>query len=135
MNDDDLELAAAHYATLLPPRLNLIHLGIGPDGHCASLIPGDPVLDVTDRLVAVSELYQGTQRMTLTYPAIAASEQLLWVISGEDKKEALAKLLDGDPSIRPDASRRRRRSSWTRATHLRNYLQYLPRSIEQEGIK
>jgi 6-phosphogluconolactonase len=76
-----------------------VHLGLGPDGHCASLVPGDPVLDVTDRLVALSGPYQDTLRMTLTYPALARADQLLWLISGEDKREALAKLLASDPSI------------------------------------
>ncbi|HEY5266597.1 MAG TPA: 6-phosphogluconolactonase [Acidimicrobiales bacterium] len=99
VNDSDLDAAADRYAELLPTRFNLIHLGIGPDGHCASLIPRDPVLQVTDRLVALSGLYQGTRRMTLTYPALARSDQLLWLVSGADKQEALAKLLDGDTSI------------------------------------
>jgi len=99
VNDSDLEAAAGRYATLLPPRFNLVHLGLGPDGHCASLIPNDPVLHVNNRLVALSDLYQGTRRMTLTYPALAQSDQLLWLISGADKQEALAKLLDGDTSI------------------------------------
>ncbi|MGH3732877.1 MAG: 6-phosphogluconolactonase [Acidimicrobiales bacterium] len=96
---DDLEEACREYAALLPERLGLVHLGIGPDGHCASLIPGDPVLEITDRLVALSGPYQDALRMTLTYPALARADQLLWLISGEDKREALAKLLAGDPSI------------------------------------
>ena len=96
---DDLEVACRNYAALLPERFDLVHLGLGPDGHCASLVPGDPVLDVTDRLVALSGPYQDTLRMTLTYPALARADQLLWLISGEDKREALAKLLARDPSI------------------------------------
>jgi 6-phosphogluconolactonase/glucosamine-6-phosphate isomerase/deaminase len=99
VNDSDLDAAAASYASLLPTRFNLIHLGIGPDGHCASLIPNDPILNVSDRLVTLSGLYQGTRRMTLTYPALARGDQLLWLVSGADKQEALAKLLDGDTSI------------------------------------
>jgi 6-phosphogluconolactonase len=83
----------------VPERFDLIHLGLGPDGHCASLVPNNPVLEVTDRLVAIAGPYQDTMRMTLTYPALARADQLLWLISGEDKRDALAKLLDGDTSI------------------------------------
>lgn len=95
----DLEAGAREYAVRIPGRFDLIHLGLGPDGHCASLIPNDPVLQVTDRLVAVAGPYQDTMRMTLTYPALARANQLLWLVSGEDKIDALAKLLDGDTSI------------------------------------
>ena len=95
----DLAGACLDYASRLPERIDLIHLGLGPDGHCASLVPNDPVLEVTDRLVALSGPYQSTMRMTLTYPGLARGDQLLWLVSGEDKREALEKLLDSDPSI------------------------------------
>jgi 6-phosphogluconolactonase len=95
----DLEAAAAAYAVRLPGRFDLVHLGLGPDGHTASLIPGDPVLEVADRLVATTGPYQSHRRMTLTYPALARADGILWLISGEDKREPLAKLLAGDPSI------------------------------------
>ena len=99
VNDADLDAAAAAYATVLPQRFDLVHLGLGPDGHTASLVPGDPVLKVTDALVAVTQPYQGHQRMTLTYPALTRADQLLWLVTGGDKREPLAKLLAGDESI------------------------------------
>jgi 6-phosphogluconolactonase len=99
VNDPDLAGAAAAYATVLPQRFDLVHLGLGPDGHTASLVPGDPVLAVTDALVAVTQPYQGHPRMTLTYPALARADQLLWLITGADKRDPLARLLAGDESI------------------------------------
>ena len=99
VEDADLGAAAAAYASSLPEHFDLVHLGLGPDGHTASLVPGDPVLSVTDRLVALTQPYQGHQRMTLTYPALARAWQLLWLVTGADKKEALAKLLTGDESV------------------------------------
>jgi 6-phosphogluconolactonase len=99
VNDQDLTVAAAAYATVLPQRFDLVHLGLGPDGHTASLVPGDPVLEVTDALVGVTQPYQGHPRMTLTYPALARAEQLMWLIAGPDKRDPLARLLAGDQSI------------------------------------
>jgi 6-phosphogluconolactonase/glucosamine-6-phosphate isomerase/deaminase len=99
VNATDVEAATAGYADMLPRTFDLVHLGLGPDGHTASLVPGDPVLDVTGSLVAVTGTYQGNRRMTLTYPALARASQLLWLVTGEDKREPLARLLAGDPSI------------------------------------
>jgi len=99
VNDGDPVAAAAAYAGVLPAHFDLVHLGLGPDGHTASLVPGDPVLAVTDRLVALTQPYQGRVRMTLTYPALARARQLLWLITGGDKKGPLARLLAGDTTI------------------------------------
>ena len=99
VTSDDLDAAAAAYGADLPARFDLVHLGLGPDGHTASLVPGDPVLEVTDRPVAVTAPYQGHRRMTLTYPALARADQVLWLVTGADKKGPLAQLLTGDRSI------------------------------------
>jgi 6-phosphogluconolactonase len=101
----DLEAAAAQYAVKLqeiagsPPVLDLAHLGLGADGHTASLVPGDSVLDVTDTDVALTGLYQGRRRMTLTYPILNRSRCILWLVTGSEKAGMLARLRDGDRSI------------------------------------
>jgi 6-phosphogluconolactonase len=99
VTEADLDVAAAAYGAALPQRFDLVHLGLGPDGHTASLVPGDPVLAVDDRLVALTQPYQGHRRMTLTYPALARADQLLWLVTGADKRAPLARLLAGDESI------------------------------------
>ena len=95
----DLDAGAAEYAASLPDAFDLVHLGLGPDGHTASLVPGDPVLDVADRDVAVTGVYQGRRRMTLTYPVLNRARRILWLVTGEDKVDALRRLRDGDHSI------------------------------------
>jgi 6-phosphogluconolactonase len=99
VEEDDLDAAAGEYARSLPERFDLIHLGLGPDGHTASLVPGDPVLDVQDRDVALTGIYQGRRRMTLTYPVLNRANQILWLVTGEDKVDALRRLRAGDTSI------------------------------------
>ncbi len=108
VEESDVEAAAADYARSLPERFDLIHLGLGPDGHTASLVPGDPVLQVMDRDVAVTGVYQERRRMTLTYPVLNRADEILWLVTGEDKVDALRRLRAGDRSIpggRVEASR------------------------------
>jgi 6-phosphogluconolactonase len=101
----DLEAGAAAYALVLnqlagsPPILDLVHLGLGPDGHTASLVPHDPVLDVVDRDIGLTGIYMGRRRMTLTYPILNRSRRILWLVTGAEKSDMLARLAKADPSI------------------------------------
>jgi 6-phosphogluconolactonase len=101
----DLEAAAVQYAETItelsgtPPVLDLVHLGLGPDGHTASLLPGDPVLEVTDADVGLTGPYQGRRRMTLTYPILNRARRVLWLVTGAEKMPALRRLQAGDLSI------------------------------------
>ena len=101
----DLKTAATRYEATLreiagsPPVLDLIHLGLGPDGHTASLVPWDPVLEVTDSDVALTGVYQGRRRMTLTYPVLNRARSILWLVTGEEKAGMLVHVVQGDRSI------------------------------------
>ena len=101
----ELEAAAKQYAETLraiagtPPVLDLVHLGLGPDGHTASLVPGDPVLSITDADVGVTAVYMGHRRMTLTYPILNRSRKILWLVTGAEKVAMLPRLQAGDAAI------------------------------------
>ena len=101
----DLDQACRDYTALLngicgyPAVIDLAHLGLGPDGHTASLIPGDAVCEVQDAEVALTGLYQNRRRMTLTYPILNRSRHVLWVVTGAEKAPMVPRLLAGDPEI------------------------------------
>lgn len=103
--DADLDAAAERYAATLrrvcgdPPTLDLVHLGLGADGHTASLAPGDPVVDVADRDVAATGVYASHRRLTLTVPAINRAQKILWLVAGTDKADALTRLAHSDPAV------------------------------------
>jgi len=105
VESNDLVVAAAAYSATLhelcgtPAVIDLIHLGLGPDGHTASLVPGDPVLNVSNVDVAPTGVYQGRRRMTLTYPILNRARRILWLVTGADKAGPLVQLLAGDTAI------------------------------------
>jgi len=105
VEEKDLPAAAARYARELesiagsPPVLDLVHLGLGPDGHTASLVPGDKSLEVTSADVTLAGPYQGRMRMTLTYPVLDRARTILWLVTGADKVPMFPRLRAGDTTI------------------------------------
>ena len=105
VEEDDLDEGARRYESILrriagtPPVLDLVQLGLGEDGHTASLFPDDDALRIVAADVAVSGLYKGRRRMTLTFPAIDRARCILWLVTGAGKVAALARLRAGDRSI------------------------------------
>jgi 6-phosphogluconolactonase len=99
VDEPNLDAAAERYAADLPEVLDLVHLGLGDDGHTASLVPGDPVLAITDRAVALTAPYRGHRRMTLTFPALARAASIVWIAAGTEKAAMIQRLIDADPSI------------------------------------
>jgi len=105
VESQDLEAASRQYEQTIakivgsPSRLDLVHLGLGADGHTASLVPGDAVLDITDADVALTGVYQGRRRMTLTYPILNRARRVLWLVTGVEKAAMLHRLQAGDASI------------------------------------
>ncbi|KPK16574.1 MAG: hypothetical protein AMJ62_05090 [Myxococcales bacterium SG8_38] len=99
VEEPDLDAAARRYGESLPRVLDIVHLGLGDDGHTASLVPGDPVLEVSDRLVAVTKPYRGHRRMTLTFPAFERAAKIVWIIAGSDKSAIVQRLFRADLTI------------------------------------
>jgi 6-phosphogluconolactonase len=103
VEEPDPAAAARNYERTLRDltggELDVVHLGIGPDGHTASLVPGDPVLGETDRLVGATGVYEGHRRVTLTYPALDAARRIVWLAAGAAKGEMLRRLVAADPTI------------------------------------
>ena len=100
-----LDVASAEYGRTLarhagdPPTLDLVQLGLGPDGHTASLVPGDPLLERVGLEVGVSIPYQDTRRLTLTFAPLNRARHILWLVTGESKAAMLRRLVTGDPAI------------------------------------
>lgn len=95
----DIDEAAARYASSLPDTLDVVHLGLGDDGHTASLVPGDPVVDVTDREIALTQAYRGHRRMTVTFPVLDRAGAIIWIVSYAEKASMVDRLLEADPTI------------------------------------
>ncbi|MGO8881621.1 MAG: 6-phosphogluconolactonase [Desulfomonilaceae bacterium] len=105
VDGEELSAGILRYALILreiagtPPVPDLVHLGLGLDGHTASLVLGDSALNITDEDVALTGTYQRRRRMTLTYPILNRSRKILWLVTGSDKAAILVKLQDGDTSL------------------------------------
>jgi len=115
----DAQLAATHYAATLvqvcgdPPVLDVVHLGIGDDGHTASLFAGDPLLEETAREVGVSRPQGGFTRLTLTRPPLDRARRVVWFALGAARQPAVARLFAADPSIPASRVARERATCFT----------------------
>lgn len=98
-DDAAMNTAADAYAATLPTTFDLVHLGLGEDGHTASLIPGDRAMDVRDKNIAVTGAHEGRRRMTITFPVLDHAVFALWIVTGPDKARVLQKFRDGDSTI------------------------------------
>jgi 6-phosphogluconolactonase len=103
--EEDAELAVGRYsATLLqwagvPPQLDVVHLGIGEDGHTASLFADDVLLEDRRHWVGVSRVYEGHRRLTLTLPVLNSARTIVWFAVGARRRDVLKRLRDGDQAI------------------------------------
>ncbi len=113
---DPADQAARDYEQTLvnfagsPPVLDVVHLGVGEDGHTASLFAGDPLLDEQQRFVGTSQPYHGTERITLTLPTLNAARHIVWFVTGALRRDVMAAL---PTKIRPLPSSRIERSNAT----------------------
>ena len=98
---DDLGDAARRYGELLTTHepFDVVHLGVGDDGHTASWPPGDPVIDERDRTVTIVGPFNDFVRMTITPPVVDRARSVLFLIGGESKAAALDRLMAGDPAL------------------------------------
>jgi 6-phosphogluconolactonase len=105
VTDANLDAAADRYATVLraragdPPKLDVVHLGLGADGHTASLAPGEEALEVTDRDVVTTGFYRNHWRMTMTLPLLSRARWVLWLVTGGEKAGVVRQLVTGDEAI------------------------------------
>jgi 6-phosphogluconolactonase len=109
----DREAAAREYERVLPPRLDVLVLGMGPDGHIASLFPGSAVLDERQRLVVpVVGAKAPVDRLTITPPVIEAARGVAVIATGEDKAAMVARAIEGPLAPKEVPAQLARRGSW-----------------------
>ncbi|MCY1036420.1 6-phosphogluconolactonase [Corallococcus sp. BB11-1] len=97
---EDRDAAAADYAKTLPDRLDVVLIGVGEDGHTASLFPGHPALEEKSaRVLAVKGPKPPPWRMTLTFPVLLGAGAVLGLVAGEGKRDAMRRVLQGDRQL------------------------------------